>query len=349
MRFNEVIGNESLKEALARMKENNHLGHAIILNEENGGGGFAIALALAQYVNCKNPMNGESCGTCSSCHKYGKLIHPDLHFVFPVSNASFLSESEKKTPVSDYFLDKFKELSLVNPYFTEQELYDALELESKNSNIGVYEAKSITSKLALKSSEGDYKTMIIFLPEKMNQDAANKLLKLIEEPSDGTLFIMVCHSPEKLLQTIKSRCQMFSLVPLSRDERKTVMASSTWDDSRLMEITVSILKAGLSKSIIDMFPQWEALANLGREKQKEFCIYAESLLRKLMMHSKGLDNLAYCNEKEESVVQELSEKIGEDFYEKAFNAFESALSAIDNNVSSKLNFCDLCNKILLYL
>ena len=346
MRFSEIIGNETLKEQLVLMVRSNRLGHALLLTEENGGGAFAFALALAQYVNCRDPRENDSCGECPSCHKYQKLIHPDLHFAFPVSSSSQLSESEKKAPVSDYFLPAFRDLALANPYFTEQELYDTLGIENKSGLISVNEAKRIFEKLSLRAGEGLYKTMIIFLPEKMNLDAANKLLKLLEEPSPGTLFLLVSHNPERLLPTIRSRCQLVALHPLSREQRRAMAAP---DNAEYREIAVSLLEAGLKKDLAALFPQWEMLADLGREKQREWCLYMENYLRKLYLVSNGIESLADLSPQDEAQVRSLAGRIKPAFYEKAFAQLEDALSAIGSNVNPKLVFCDLADRMLLAL
>jgi DNA polymerase-3 subunit delta' len=131
-----------------------------------------------------------------------------------VSSSNFLSESEKKGPVSDYFLAPFKELALANPYFTEQMLYDAIGIENKSGLISVNEARRIFEKLSLRAAEGSWKTMIIYLPEKMNLDAANKLLKIVEEPYEKTFFLMVSNNPEQIIGTIQSRVQRLQLAPI---------------------------------------------------------------------------------------------------------------------------------------
>lgn len=322
------------------MMDSGRLSHAILLVEENGGGAFPLALALAQAVNCREPQGDDSCGECSQCHKISRLVHPDLHFAFPVSSTSALTDSEKKAPVSDYFLADFKELALSNPYFTEQDLYDAIGLEAKSGNISVHEAKRIFDKLSLKAAEAAYKTVIIFLPEKMNLDASNKLLKLLEEPPEGTLFLLISHSPERLLQTIRSRCQIIYLQP---------MGGAAADNPALRECFDAILQAGIAKRIIDLFPQWESLAGLGREKQKEFCLFAETYLRKILMVSCGLEGLAALTSEEEAQVRKFAQQIKPTFYEKAFSYLEDAVSAIDSNVNPKLVFCDLCDRLLLSL
>ena len=349
MRFSEIIGNEELKQQLVRMARGNRLGHAILFTEENGGGGFAFALALAQFVNCREPQDTDACGTCPSCHKYQKLIHPDLHFVFPVTSSAQLSESEKKSPVSDYFLPAFRELALANPYFTEQELYDAIGIENKSGLISVNEAKRIFEKLSLRAAEGTWKTMIVFLPEKMNLDAANKLLKLLEEPPQGTLFLLVSHQPERLLPTIRSRCQAVALKPLSREERRLTARGREADNVEFREIAKSLLLAGLDKRLIDTFPQWEMLADLGREKQREWCLYMEQYLRNIFLVARGLDTLADLPEEEQAAVRGFAARIKPSFYEKAFNALDGALAAVGSNVNPKLTFCDLGNRLLLAL
>jgi len=349
MRFSEIIGNEELKQQLVRMARGNRLGHAILFTEENGGGGFAFALALAQFVNCREPQDTDACGTCPSCHKYQKLIHPDLHFVFPVTSSAQLSESEKKSPVSDYFLPAFRELALANPYFTEQELYDAIGIENKSGLISVNEAKRIFEKLSLRAAEGTWKTMIVFLPEKMNLDAANKLLKLLEEPPQGTLFLLVSHQPERLLPTIRSRCQAVALKPLSREERRLTARGREADNVEFREIAKSLLLAGLDKRLIDTFPQWEMLADLGREKQREWCLYMEQYLRNIFLVARGLDTLADLPEEEQAAIRGFAARIKPSFYEKAFNALDGALAAVGSNVNPKLTFCDLGNRLLLAL
>ena len=348
MRFAEIIGNEALKDALVRMARSGRLGHALLLTEENGGGAFALALALAQFVNCREPQENDSCGVCGSCHKYGKLIHPDLHFVFPVSASTALSESEKKGPISDYFLPAFRELALANPYFTEQQLYDAIGIENKSGLISVNEAKRIAEKLLLRAAEGNWKTMIIYLPEKMNAEAANKLLKLLEEPSQGTLFLLISHNPERLLPTIRSRCQPIAVQPLSRAERQRAGAGEN-DNAEFREIAISLLEAGLAKRLIDLFPQWEMLADLGREKQREWCLYMERYLRKILLVSQGLADLADPAPEEEATLRGFAAKIRPTFYEKAFAAMEEAIASIGSNVNPKLVFCDLSNRLLLAL
>lgn len=346
MQFAQVTGNGEIKALLAQMVDNDRLPHAILFSEDDAWGAMAVALALAQYVNCENPSGGESCGVCDSCHKYGKLIHPDLHFVFPVAASKALSESEKKAPVSDYFIQNFRQLVLAKPFFTEDDLYDAIEIDNKSGSIGVAEARRLSEKLSLRAFEGRYKTVIIYLPEKMNQDAANKLLKILEEPPAGTLFLLVSHAPERIISTIRSRCQHIRLHPLSKEERAAAgVRSRVRPEYR--ELLMQLFNAGTAKSVIDTFPIWEAVSDMGRERQKEWCLYAESFIRKIYMTASSMESLADLEEDEAGTVRTLAAKIKPGFYETAFKALEGAIASVESNVNPKLTFCNLCNILLL--
>ncbi len=349
MRFGDVIGDKYLKERLIRMVEQKRLPHAILFREEPCGGGLAFALALGQYVNCRHRSNGDSCGTCPTCNQFQKLIHPDLHFAFPVNSSRNIGDSERRRPISDYFLDSWRELVLTNPYFAEQELYDAIGIDNKSGNISVHEARRIIERLTLRSFEAEYKVMVIWLPEKMNQECSNKLLKLLEEPHAGTLFLLISQAPEKLLATIRSRCQLIEIPPMTEEQRQSLPQSSTQEPTEYYELLAGLIEAGISKKLIDTFVIWETLADMGREKQKEFCLYSEKFIRKLYMTSQGLEQIADTLPQEESQIRELALRIKPGFYEKALSAFDRTISAIESNTNSKLTFCDLSNRLLLYL
>lgn len=346
MRFEDIIGNEELKKLLVQVVEQGRLPHAVLFVEDAPWGGVAFAIALAQYVNCHDRSGGDSCGECGSCHKYGKLIHPDLHFVFPVSAAKSLTDAEKKAPVSEYFAAPWQKLVAGNPYFSEQELYDAIGVEGKSGVISVHEARRIIEKLSLKSFEADYKAVIIYLPEKMNQEASNKLLKLIEEPPAGTLFILVSQSPEKIISTIRSRCQLIRLKPLTPQERVRAGLESGFNDE-FHELIGRLLEVSLKKSVIDTFPVWESVSGFGRERQKDWCIYFEKYIRKLYLVASSLDSIADLDSREEKDIRRFASSVNETFFGKAFAAIESSISSVESNVNAKLVFCNLCNAILL--
>ena len=221
MRFADIIGNASVAKALVSMADSGRVAHAMLMYENEGCGALPLALAYVQYLNCANPSNGDSCGECPSCRQMAKLIHPDVHFVFPVNTGPKTSD---KHPTSDSYLAFWRELVLDDPYFAEVDLQKAIGIESKVGLVAVEEAKSIIGKLSLASVADGYKAVIFYLPERMNQQTANKLLKMVEEPPEKTLFLFITHAPEKVLQTIFSRCQSIRVMPLSKEEAAQVEA-----------------------------------------------------------------------------------------------------------------------------
>ncbi len=338
MQFKELIGNEVLKGKLASMVDEGRVPHALMLIEDDGWGGVALAIALAQYMSCPHKEGGDSCGVCPECNKFQKLIHPDMHFVFPV-NVTSKSGSEKK-PVSDTFLPVWREMLLKNPYFNEETLNRELGIEDKVGNISVAEAKEILSKTNMRSYEGGNKYIIIYLPERMSQDAANKLLKMVEEPFAGTYFLLVTHSPEKVINTIRSRCLQVHMLP--------VETSMIQDGvSVYFPIISELLSNCISKKLSAMLDQNEEIVNLGRERQKEFCRYSTSFLRKIWLTKHGLAHIENINQEESQTINTLAKAIPEPFFEKAFNHFEGARGAVESNANAKMVFCNLTNLLFV--
>ena len=216
MRFADVIADGGIKARLSEMADSGMLGHALMLHEDEGGGALALTVALAQYLLCKDHKDGDSCGTCNTCSRVERLIYPDLHFVFPVNSGT--KRGTDKKPTSDTYMAEWRALYAANPYFSEQQLYNALGIENKSGVIAVAESRKIIEKLTLTALEGYYKIMVVWLPERMNAEAANKLLKILEEPYDGTLFVLITHAPEKVMTTIASRCRCLRVPPMDTGE-----------------------------------------------------------------------------------------------------------------------------------
>ncbi len=338
MQFKNVIGNEGLKRKFASMVDEGRVAHALMLIEEEGWGALPMAIALAQYMSCPNKGGGDSCGVCPECNKFQKLIHPDMHFVFPV-NVTSKSGSEKK-PVSDTFIPIWRELTLKNPYFTEEILNRELGIEDKVGNISVAEAKEILNKTNMRSYEGGNKYIIIWLPERMSQEAANKLLKMIEEPFSGTYFILITHSPERVINTIRSRCLSVQMLPTDSSEL-------TGEVSVYFPIISELLTNCMAKKLSAMLEQNEEIVALGRERQKEFCKYSTSFLRKIWLTRHGLATIANITQEESQTIESFAASIPEPFFEKAFNHFEGARSAVENNVNAKMVFCNLTNLLFV--
>lgn len=195
MQFKDIIGQEASKSRFIQTVKDNRVSHAQLIVGEKGVGKLAMAIAFAQYVSCLNKQANDSCGECPSCKKYQKLVHPDLHFVFPVVKGKGVSN-----PVSDTYIDNWRTQVLKNPYFDLNDWYAGLGVENAQGMIYSNESNEILKKLSLKTYESDYKIMIIWLPEKMHASCANKLLKLIEEPPHKTLFFRFPKSQIRLFK-----------------------------------------------------------------------------------------------------------------------------------------------------
>ena len=225
MRFADIAGYDALKKALVGMADSGRVAHAMLLYENDGCGALALSLAYAQYLACEHPHDGDSCGHCPACNRMAKLIHPDLHFVFPTNTGSKSGKTKAENITSDLYMADFRTLALENPWVLEPQLMEAIGLEGKSWDVNVAEAKELSRVLALTSIEGGWKFVVFYLPETLRLEAANKLLKLLEEPPEKTLFLFITHQPQKVLQTIFSRCQSLRIPPLSVGEMAAALAS----------------------------------------------------------------------------------------------------------------------------
>ena len=206
MFFKDVIGQEEAKQRLIAEVKEGRIPHAQLICGPEGTGKLPLAIAYARYICCENRGEQDACGICPTCVKFNKLIHPDLHFVFPV-----IKKKAGKDTVCDDFIADWRNFVLQNPYFNLNHWLKEMGAENQQAQIFVKESDEIVRKLSLKSSQGGYKIMIIWLPEKMNVECSNKLLKLLEEPPAMTVFLLVSEEPDAILQTIQSRTQRFNI------------------------------------------------------------------------------------------------------------------------------------------
>ena len=319
-----VYGNTDISEALHRMVETGHVPHAILLHQEDGGEAFPIVLNFLEELYGGNP-------------RVGKLIHPDIHFVFPVAGPD--------KPVSQMFIGPFRELVLDNPYFYENELYEAIGIEGKQSNISVNEARALLEKLSLSAVEGGYRTVVMYLPEKMNAQAANALLKMVEEPPLNTLFVLITQAPEKVLVTISSRCLHMRIKPLSQEDDAIVHAREAAGNAVLRDLFHDILEAVVARNLLQALETGEAVADLkDREKQKAFCRLASEDLRRIFMVQKAPGTII-LPQGEEAWFQRMASALKPTFPRKANEALERALSLLERNVNQKILFTDLVSKL----
>lgn len=332
MMFSQVYGNEHVSKALAGMVDSGKVPHAILLHEDNGGGGFAMAMAFLQYLFCLDHRGTDSCGVCPTCNKISKLIHPDIHFVFPVNTGTSLD-----------FLPKFRTLAVSNPYFTEEELSEALEIEGKSAIIAVGESKEIISQLGLSALEGGYKAVVIYLPEKMNQEAANRLLKLIEEPPVMTQFVMVTHSPEKVLSTIRSRCQNIRVVPDAG-----VRSGNELREEQLL--LCELMENMLSRNLLASLETGEKIAALpSRESARMFCRCASDAFRTMFLLQQGLPSMAENTLMLPKVQAWASHCRKKTFPRAAVGIIDKVRKLIDRNVNLKILFTDMVDRLYLQI
>lgn len=323
-----VFGNTEVVSALHSMVESGRVPHAILFHEEDGAGAFPMVLNFLEELYGGSP-------------RVQKLIHPDVHFVFPVAG--------EKNPVSLQFAVPFRELALANPYFKENDLYQAIGIEGKQGNISVVEARSILERLSLSAVEGGYRTVVMYLPEKMNAAAGNALLKMVEEPPQNTLFAMITHAPEKVLTTISSRCLHLRVMPLPADAEREVHAEESAANTGLLDLFYDLMQAMLDKDLLAALETGEAIADIKvREQQKAFCRLASKELRSIFLLQQKMPRLAAVAPEREETVARIAASVKPAFPRHAMGSLDRALQLIERNVNQKIIFTDMVSQIYTY-
>ena len=323
-----VFGNTEVVSALHSMVESGRVPHAILLHEDDGAGAFPIAINFLEELSGGSP-------------RVQKLIHPDIHFVFPVAG--------EKNPVSLQFAVPFREMALANPYFKENQLYQAIGIEGKQGNISVAEARSILDRLSLSAVEGGYRTVVLYLPEKMNAAAGNALLKMLEEPPQNTLFVMITHSPEKVLTTISSRCLHMRVMPLTPEEEAEVHAEENSAGSALLDLFYDLMQAVLSRDMLSALETGEALAEIKvREQQKAFCRLAVQELRTIFLLQQKMPRLASVAPEREELVARIAASVKPSFPRYSMGCVDRAVQLLERNVNQKIIFTNLVSQIYTY-
>jgi len=365
MLFKEIIGQREVKDKLLRLVRNDRTPHAMMLFGPEGSGKLALAVALTQYLACNDRQEDDSCGVCPSCVKFGKLVHPDLHFVVPVLKTG----SMKSPPVSDDYAVGWRETLLADFYLTESLWYESLGAENKQGIINVKESENIIRKLGFKPYESEYRMVVIWLPEKMNQSAANKLLKLIEEPPEKTLILMVSEDTNKILPTILSRTQLFHVPPISEADLREGLSKHGEADQQLLEDAVlrsngnmstalqtlrqdeverqnfelftEVMRLCYSRDIIQINGWVERVAGMGRERQKQLIDYSLRLLRENFILHMEHDSLNYMSAKESDFSRKFSPFIHEGNVHALAEAFTMAGNHIEANGNPRIILMDL--------
>lgn len=368
MYFRDVIGQDEAKQRLIREVAEGRIPHARLVCGPEGSGKLPLALAYARYLCCTDRQGGEACGKCPSCVKMNKLVHPDVHFVFPVKNSNC---------VSDDYLSEWRSLCLATPYFSFPQWMEAMGVENQQPLIGVKESDEISRKLNLKSSAGGYKVMIIWLPEKMNVQSANKLLKLLEEPPRQTVFLLVSEQPDQLLVTIQSRTQRLELRKLPEEvvrqaleERFGLQPADAAPIARMsagnflkaqetirlneegrmwFDLFVSLMRLSYQRKLREMKLWSEQVAAMGRERQKHFLEYCQRSLRENFICNFHRAELNYMSPDEQTFAQRFSPFVNERNVIGIMEELSLAQLHVEQNVNPKMIFFDFALKMIMLL
>ena len=367
MTFNEVIGQQEAQERLKQMAESGHLPHALMLCGPEGSGKMALATAFACYLLDN--------GTPSAKAMLEKLEHPDLHFTYPTIKLPSMGSDHK--PVSEDFAKEWHELIMQGPYFTMDEWMQAMGGENQQAIITAGESDELVRKLSLKSSQGGYKVSVIWLPERMNIECANKLLKLIEEPPLQTVFIMVTEEPDKLLETIRSRVQVVDIRKTSNEdiqqalvERRGIdeeaarrisrLANGNWlkaleelqvgsENELFLDMYIMLMRLAYQRKIKELQKWSEQMAGMGREKQKRWLNYFLRMTRENFMYNFQNAELNYMTQKEEDFARNFARFINENNILPISDLTNLAIRDIGQNANAKIVFFDFALQMIVLL
>ncbi|ERJ60084.1 DNA polymerase III subunit [Sphingobacterium paucimobilis] len=367
MQFKEIVGHQSIKNHLINSVKKNRVSHAQLFLGPEGSGSLALALAYAQYINCEDKQEEDSCGLCPSCRKYEKLIHPDLHFSYP-----FFAKGKDETATT--YMNEWRKTFLTNPYLGLNYWREQLDSGNKQANINIAEAHDIIKKLSLKSFEAEYKVLIMWLPEYLDTQG-NALLKLIEEPPEKTLFLLVAENQDKIINTIISRTQLVKINKLQHEEMNNYLISEKrLDPKRAKEISfiadgniqeaLNLLNEHGESETFSMLVNWlrfivtdngkelislteDKLSKLGRENQKSFLLYTINMMRQIILMQQGLKNLVFLQEEELAFVEKFSGLFQFEQLEEAIDILERTHYGIERNGNAKILFLDLSLQLVL--
>ena len=374
MLFKEIIGNNSVKKQLIEAVRNNRISHAQLFSGKSGSAKLALALAYAQFLNCENRTTVDSCGICSSCLKFNNLSHPDLHLVIPV-----LKTKEVQKPVSDHFIGKWRDFITNNYYGSLNGWIDSFGTENKSGQQGtIYkdEANNIHKKLSLKNYEAEYRVVLIWMPERMNLEVSNKLLKLFEEPPKGTIFLLITENTNQLLPTIISRLQTIKIADftaedivnhfgeqaLSLEKAKQLRNLTNADLGKITQILedkegeldlfsdFSVWMRLTYKMDVQGISKWvDNLSLKGRKQQNLFLSYAIKMVRECLIYNFASDTLLKTNENEFAFLTKFSPFIHEENSVMITEKLEESIKAINRNANAKILFFELSLQMVKFL
>ena len=389
MFFEQVIGQQETQERLLQLVREERLPHALMLCGPAGCGKMALAIGFAKLLLSQRPKNesnsmfgeepasmfGEEEAVAVESPMLRKLEHPDLHFTYPTIKLPSMGSDHK--PVSDDFASEWHEMVTAGPYFTLAQWLEQMGGENQQAIITAGESDALIRKLSLKSSQGGYKVSIIWLPERMNIECANKILKLLEEPPSQTIFIMVCEEPEKLLETIRSRVQRIDVRRIDNDsicqalkerrglsddiaQRISRMANGSWrqamellttdtENELFLDLFQALMRLAYQRKVKEL-KQWsEQLASMGRERQKRFLTYFLRLVRENFMYNFQQEELCYMSQREEDFARNFARFINEANILPITELIDRNIRDIGQNANAKIVFFDMALQMIVLL
>ncbi|MFD1258930.1 ATP-binding protein [Mucilaginibacter terrae] len=366
MQFKEIVGQQAVKQRLLNTVMENRVSHAQLFLGPEGSGSLALAVAYAQYLSCEDKQANDSCGVCSSCRKYEKYVHPDLHFSYP-----FFASDKNDTALS--FIEQWREALLAHPYLSLDTWRGYLEAENKQANINIAECHQIIKKLSLKPFESAYKILILWLPEYLDK-AGNTLLKIIEEPQPNTVFLLVAQNQDQILNTILSRTQLVKIPalgyqdvrnyliekgqPVQTAEEAAYLSNGNMAEAMNMlqhetksyhEVFLDWLRKCYSNKGLEMMKFVEALAKYGREGQKNFIRYGISYIREICLILSGAESLVHLPAAEKETAKKMAGVMSLDMAEAIDEVLEKAHYAVERNANPKILFLDVSLQIIKIL
>lgn len=372
MYFGDIIGQEEIKQRLIQSAQTGIVPHAQLFTGQGGAGAFPLALAYGRYLNCTNRLEADACGRCPSCLKYNELAHPDLHFVFPI-----ISKKEKKKEVCDDYLAEWRGFLKDRPYFNMDGWLDYIEAGNSQAIIYSKESDEIIRKLSLRIYEATYRILLVWLPEKLHSTCANKLLKIIEEPPQNTVILMVSEVPDQVLGTILSRAQRINIRGIQAEDIASAMASrfglapedakhvahlaggsylnaieaiSLDEENKFfLEQFKGMMRNSWARNVKGMREMADTLAGIGRERQKNFLSYCQHLIRENFMYRFQSPELNYMNLNESGFAVKFAPFINE---RNVFDIMEELAKAdrhVAQNVNPKMVFFDLSLRLTVLI
>lgn len=373
MSFDDVVGQEDIKAFLRKQVKEGRVPHALLLSGGEGRGKFALAFAFARFLLCQNPSETDCCDTCNACKMTADLAHPDLHFIYPVIR----KKGRKGDPLSIDYIGEWRKMVKDSRYFNIDNWLAAMEAENQQAMIYTAESDKLLEKLMLQSSMGGYKVVILWLPEKLHPTCANKMLKLLEEPPSHTVFLLVSQEPEHILTTIYSRTQRIEIPPIQEKAIEQALISRysivpqdaaqiaqrangnflaalenihiNEDRELFFNLFTQLMRLAYMRNIREL-KNWSLnLADMGRERQKNFLLYTQRLLRENFIYNFQQPRLNYMNTQETQFSTRFARFINERNVIDLMGEFDRAWQDISRNVNAKMVFFDLTLKVIVLL